>query len=63
MPRELSFPGTGTRAALEEVAVLPTSSSETGEEGSSSLGLLLMVRTAVQLIEPFSCTHKQLSFS
>jgi hypothetical protein len=57
----LSFAGTGTRAIddslfLEDVAV---SSSEPGEEGSSSLALLLITREAVQLIELFSCTNTQ----
>jgi hypothetical protein len=59
----LSFAGTGTRAIddslfFEDVAV---SSSELGEEGSSSLALLLIIREAVQLIELFSCTNRSAS--
>lgn len=59
-PSKLSFPGTGTRVAvdgrfLEDVAELPSSSSEEGEDGSSSFATLLLAREAVQLTELFSC--------
>uniref|UniRef100_A0A0A9GDM6 Uncharacterized protein n=1 Tax=Arundo donax TaxID=35708 RepID=A0A0A9GDM6_ARUDO len=60
-PSTLSFPGTGTGTRadvddrfLEDVAELPSSSSEGGEEGSSSFATLLIAREAVQLTELFS---------
>jgi hypothetical protein len=61
-PSKLSFPGTGTRATVdglffEDVAELPSSSSEEGDEGSSSFATLLVAREAVQLTELFSYTQ------
>ena len=64
-PSRLSFPGIGTRAAVEgrffvDVAELPSSSSEGGEEGSCSLATLLIALEAVQLTELFSCANTQI---